>query len=461
MLSKDIIKNTLSAALSSKGDFAEVFVDDHLKNNIVLSSGKVESLASGRDYGIGIRIIKGLKSVYAYTNDDSLTSLTNTAKKAAEVLGNIEDREDININLVESHNVNRHPIIFVPAMVDTSKKIDKMKLVYSGAVEHYSEISQATVRLLEEDQRVLIANSDGLFTEDRRVRSRIFVNTIASNGVDNQLGSRSPGAMMGFEFFDMVDLEELGKDAAESAVIMLNADYCPAGRIPVVIENGFGGVIFHEACGHSLEATGVAKGNSIFAGKIGEQIASPKVTAIDDGTLSNQWGSLTIDDEGMLSRKNVLIENGVLKSYMIDKLNGKRMGMAPTGNGRRQSYRFAPTSRMTNTYIANGNDDNEDIIRSIAYGLYARRMGGGSVNTITGDFNFSVIEGYMIRNGSIDMPVRGASLIGNGIEILKNIDMVGKNLDYGQGMCSSISGSIPTNVGQPLIRVNEITVGGR
>ena len=206
----------------------------------------------------------------------------------------------------------------------------------------------------------------------------------------------------------------------------------------VAIDNGFGGVIFHEACGHSLEATSVAKGNSVFTGKLGEQIASTKVTAIDDGTIPNAWGSLNIDDEGTPTQKNVLIENGILKSYMIDKLNARRMGMKVTGSGRRQSYKYAPTSRMTNTYIANGDNTPEEIIASISDGLYAKKMGGGSVNPVTGEFNFAVSEGYLVKNGEIQEPVRGASLIGKGSEILMNIDMVGNNMTQGQGMCAHL-----------------------
>ena len=229
----------------------------------------------------------------------------------------------------------------------------------------------------------------------------------------------------------------------------------------VAIENGFGGVIFHEACGHSLEATSVAIGNSEMAGKLGQQIANPKVTAIDDGTIPGAWGSVNIDDEGTPTQRNVLIENGILKNYMIDRLGSRRMGMPMTGSARRQSYAYEPTSRMTNTFIDNGPDKNEDIIASIEYGLYAKSMGGGSVNPLTGDFNFSVSEGYIVRNGKICEPVRGASLIGKGAQILQDIDMVGQNLATGQGMCGSSSGSVPTDVGQPLIRVSSITVGGR
>ncbi len=220
-------------------------------------------------------------------------------------------------------------------------------------------------------------------------------------------------------------------------------------------------MIYHEASGHSLEASSVAYGMSEFTGKLGQKIANEKVTAIDDGTIPNAWGSINIDDEGTPARKNVLIENGVLKSYMIDKMGARRMHMDPTGSARKQSYSFTTTSRMTNTYIANGTDRNEDILSSIEYGLYAKEMGGGSVNPATGEFNFAVQEGYLIRDGKVAEPVRGASLVGKGSDVIQKIDMVGTDLDMGQGMCGSSSGSIPTNVGQPMIRVSSITVGGR
>jgi TldD protein len=242
---------------------------------------------------------------------------------------------------------------------------------------------------------------------------------------------------------------------------MLHAGYIKAGTMPVAIENGFGGVIFHEACGHSLEASSVALGQSQFAGKLGQKIANEKVTAIDDGTIPNGWGSVNIDDEGTPAQKKILIENGILKSYMVDKLNGRRMGMESTGSSRRQGYAYVPTSRMTNTYIAAGTDEDEDIIASMEYGLYAKEMGGGSVNPVTGQFNFSVLEGYVVKNGKICEPVRGASLVGKGSDIIMNIDMVGKHVARAQGMCGASSGSVPTDVGQPLIRVSSITVGGR
>lgn len=266
---------------------------------------------------------------------------------------------------------------------------------------------------------------------------------------------------MGFEFYDTINLDDIAKEASRSAVTMLNAKPCPSGKFPVVIDNGFGGVIFHEACGHSLEATSVAKGTSVFSGKLGQKIASDKVTAFDDGTIKNSWGSINIDDEGEEAKKTVLLENGILKNYLVDKFNGEKLGLNSTGSCRRESYKYIPTSRMTNTYIACGNDKKEDIIKNTEFGIYAKYMGGGSVNTSTGDFNFAVNEAYIIKNGKISEPVRSATLIGKGEEVLKSIDMVSDNLKLAEGMCGASSGSVPVNVGQPMIRVSEITVGGR
>lgn len=460
MLSKEVIGKVLSKCMITGGDFAEIFEEDTISNSLGILDNKVENAIGGRSYGVGIRIFKGLKSVYAYTNNNSLSSLLDTAYKAALALGDLKEEKTIIVN--NSIIVpNKHIIKYYPNDINYDKKIGIMKMAYKSASEYSSDITKVSVGYSDKDQKILIANTDGLCVEDRRVRTRLGISAVASKDGENQMGFEGPGRSMGFEMFNDIDVEKYGIEAARTAVTMLHAKDCPAGKMTVAIDNGFGGVLFHEACGHSLEATSVAKGNSEFANKIGEQIASSKVTAIDDGTIENAWGSINIDDEGEKARKNVLIENGILKGYMIDKLNGRRMGMKPTGSGRRQSYKYAPTSRMTNTYIAAGNDNPEDIIKSMDEGLYAKKLGGGSVNPVTGEFNFSVSEGYLVKNGKIQEPVRGASLIGKGSEILMNIDMVGKNLVQAQGMCGSSSGSIPVNVGQPMIRVKNITVGGR
>ena len=460
MISKEIASQVLSKCLITGGDFAEIFEEDSISNSIGIIDSKVENALGGRSYGIGIRIFKGFKSVYAYTNDNSLSSLLDTAYKAALALGNLKEENTIILDNSFKYK-NMHDIKIYPNTVDYQNKIKVMKEAYKSAKEYSSDISQVNVTYMDKTQNILIANTEGLYIEDERIRTRLGISAVASKGSENQTGFEGPGRAKGFEMFEEIDPVYYGKEAARVAHTMLHAKNCPAGKMTVAIDNGFGGVIFHEACGHSLEATSVAKGNSVFSGKLNEQIASTKVTAIDDGTLANHWGSSNIDDEGNFTKKNVLIENGILKSYMIDKLNGRRMNMKPTGSSRRQSYKYAPTSRMTNTYIQAGDDKPEDIIKSIDNGLYAKKMGGGSVNPVTGEFNFSVAEGYIVKNGEIKEPVRGATLIGKGSEVLMNIDMVGNNLAQAQGMCGSVSGSIPTNVGQPMIRVKEITVGGR
>lgn len=459
MLSKKVIENVLYAALSTGGDFAEIFVEDRYNTNISMIGGFVENSLSGRDFGIGIRVFNGLNSVYAYTNDSSQDNLIKVAKEVA--LSIKSDKKDIVLNLMKHSTRNINPIKVIPNTVDKERKVDLLKRGYNSAKKYDPLITQVSTGYFDEEQNVLIANSEGLIVKDRRVRTRYRVKSVASKDGEMQVGFYGPGASKGFELFDTIDVEEVGEEASRIAKTMVMADYCPSGVMPVVIHNEFGGVLFHEACGHSLEATSVAKGNSVFSGKLGEQIASPVVTAIDDGTISNDWGSLNVDDEGTPTQRNVLIENGILKSYLIDKLNGRRMGMNSTGSGRRQSYKYAPTSRMTNTFIANGDSTFEEIISNTERGLFAKKLGGGSVNPATGDFNFAVMEGYLIENGKITNPVRGATLIGTGAKVLENIDMVGNNQTCGQGMCGSLSGSIPTNVGQPTIRVKALTVGGR
>lgn len=462
MIRKEIAEQVLASALKSGGDFAELFCEDTVSNTTAMIDGKVDQLNGGRTYGAGIRIFKGLKSVYAYTNDLSLTGLKATAEKAAAVIGALKEDSPMSICLEPRQIASIHPIEIIPASVAGSKKVEVLRKLHQAAKSESPEITQVMARLLDVDQRVLIANSNGLFTEDRRVRTRILGQAIASNGTENQVGYEAPGRHMGFEVFERaIDVEAIGREAAQTAVKMLHAKACPAGKMAVAIDNAFGGVIFHEACGHSLEATSVAKGTSEFTGKLGQQIASTVVTAIDDGTIPNAWGSQMMDDEGTPTQKNVLIENGILKSYLVDTLNGRRMGMGSTGSSRRESYKYAPTSRMTNTYIAAGESTDAEIIASMAEGLYAKKLGGGSVNPATGEFNFAVLEGYLVKNGQIQEPVRGASLIGKGSEVLMKIDMVGKNLEHGTGMCGSSSGSIPTFVGQPMIRVSDMIVGGK
>ena len=459
MISRAVAEAVLLSAVSKGAEFAEIFVENNVKNSIGVVNGKVERANSGTDYGCGIRIINKDRMVYLYTNKLDKESLLKLASKGAQALkGNSEIK-----NIVFSDmNVEKLYIPeIIPSEVGKSSIVDMLKAGSNAAYSYSESISQTNMGYMDSVQNVLIANTEGLWAEDERVRTRISFSAVASEGNEKQTGYFGPGALKGLEFYNNINIEDIAREAARSAVTMLGADNCPGGKMPVIIDNGFGGVIFHEACGHGLEAAAISKKASVFTDKIGQKIASDKLTAVDDGTIAGSWGSINIDDEGVKSRKNILIENGILKMYMTDRFNGSLIGMQPTGSSRRESYKYAPVSRMTNTYIAEGTDKKEDIIKDTEYGLYAKYMGGGSVNPASGDFNFAVSEAYIIRNGKICEPVRGATLIGKGSEVLLNIDRISDNRALAEGMCGASSGSVPVCVGQPMIRVQNITVGGR
>lgn len=459
MLKKEILEKVLEIALSTGGDFAEIFEEKKYKNGISMLNGIVENVNSGVVRGIGLRIYHGFESVYAYTNDLTEENLVEFAKKLSmAVEGNPVQKQ---VTLEEVVYENQHPVKIYPKEYPMDKKVELLKRANDAAKAYDEHISKVMASLIDEEQHVAIANSDGKYIQDTRIHTRMAVNAIASDGDLLETETCSPGASKGMEFYEEAIPEETGKEAARIAMAMLYADDCPSGTMPVIMDNGFGGVIFHEACGHSLEASAVSKGQSVFSSKLNQKIASDCVTAIDDGTIPNAWGSSNIDDEGNFQKRRVLIENGILKSYLVDTLNGKRMGMESTSSSRRESYKYETTSRMTNTFIAPGKDTLEDMIKKTSYGLYAKRMGGGSVDPSTGDFNFAVNEGYLIVDGKITKPVKGATLIGNGADVLMKIDMVGSDLLRAQGMCGASSGSIPTDVGQPPLRVQDMIVGGK
>ena len=459
MLDRKIIEKVIDKALSNGASFAELFVENTFNSTITFNDNKTKQNVVGNDFGAGVRVFYGHTAIYAYTNDLSEEALLNAADAVSKAAkgGNIIASIDLTKKVIK----NIHPIEIPNTSISKKDKIDFIRKVNEASRGYSNQISQVDVRFTEQNQHVMIANSEGLWVEDDRNYSRVGVASIAASGTEKQVGSEGPGGLAGYEFFKSLDPVALGRETARVAVTMLNADYAPSGKLPVVIGNGFGGVIFHEACGHSLETTAVAKGASVFAGKIGEQIAHKCVTAVDDGTMPNEWGSQNIDDEGMATKRTVLIENGILKSYMVDRMGSIKTGYARTGSGRRQSYKFAPTSRMRNTFITNGKDKFDDMISSIENGIYAAKMGGGSVSPGTGDFNFSVAEGYLIKNGKIAEPIRGATFIGNGADSLMKISMISDNMEMAQGMCGSSSGNVPTNVGQPTIKIDEIIVGGR
>ncbi|MBQ6541497.1 MAG: TldD/PmbA family protein [Lachnospiraceae bacterium] len=461
MLTKQKLESYLSRCMQSAADFAEIFEQFEEYEMLETLDLKVEKASRKVTAGLGVRLYREVQSVYGYTNDNSEEAILALVDDLRAAIGEAaEGAGEKAVELTRVEYENRHPVKVDYRDVSLEDKAELIFRAERAAKAQDERIVKTAGKLLNVREEVQISNSEGRLVSDIRVRTRMMMSAYASeNGVFMEGGDR-PGAGKGLEFFEEKTPEEIGKEAARQAIVMLSARDCPSGKMPVIIDNEFGGVIFHESCGHALEATGVAKNQSIFAGKKGQQIAAPCVSAVDDGTIPNAWGSQNVDDEGNFQEKRVLIKDGILQSYMVDRLNGRRMGEPSTGSGRRESYKYEPTSRMSNTFICAGTDSFESLFEGVERGLYAKKMGGGSVNPQTGEFNFAVEEGYLIENGKISYPVKGASLIGNGRDILMNIDKVSSNLARGQGMCGSMSGSIPTDVGQPSLRVSSITVGG-
>ena len=459
MLNKVQGLRILQKGLSTGADYAEIFIEDKTSQNIVIENGKVESSSINRTYGAGVRLLKNFQSVYGYTNDVNEKSIT----KLIESL---------------SKSFNEKPCVFLDNLVKKPvKTLSKSEIPFSEVSDQEvikylksgeeimrnfdKRIVRTNASLSHQHSYIQIINSKGYILMDEKERGRCALSCVAADNGKIETGFEGPGASAGFEFFlKNIDIKKLANKVASNAIMMLEAKECPSGKMPVIIGNGFGGTLFHEACGHPLEASAVSKGLSVFANKIGQQIASPVVSAIDDGTIPNGWGSNNIDDEGNPTQKTLLIENGILKNYLIDDFNGRRMNMKGNGACRRQSYRFEPTSRMSNTYICNGKSTPEEIIKATKFGLYAVSLAGGSVNPVTGEFNFGCSVAYIVRDGKVCEPVRGASIIGTGQDVLLKIDMVGNDLARAQGMCGAASGYCPVDVGQPTIRVSEMTVGG-
>lgn len=463
MINERLLQELIDIALKTGGDFAEIFVEHNNCTELSTKGSEVVSAISGIDFGVGIRLLKGNNSYYGFSNSSDPEVLKKLAWQLSISLKSGEGTEILKSprQLIDESKYGRHPFGIPPADVSMKEKAALLKSAHRAAMGHDGLITQTDAKYLDQDQNILIANSNGLLARDRRVRTRVLFRAMATYQGHVESGYVGPGALEGFEFYNRINLDEAAVKAAEMAKTMAMASYCPAGKFPVIVENGFGGLMFHEACGHSLEASAVSKGNSIFAEKIGKSIGSELLTFIDDGSIKNAWGSGSIDDEGNPTQKNILIENGILRGYLTDAFSARRMGLKANGASRRQSYRFAPTSRMSNTYIDNGTSSVASIFSHTDEGLYAKTLGAGSVNPTTGDFNFSVIEGYWIKNGKIERPVRGATLVGNGAEILKSVDRVGNNLKLEQGYCFAGSGAIFVSMGQPTLRIKSITVGGR
>lgn len=461
MISKSVAIEVLNKALETGADYAEIFYENSMSDAITIENGKVSVASSKLTSGVGLRLLKENQCIYGYTCDLTKKGLL---KLADDLNKSFNGERLLTVTKLEMiRGKNRSPII---NSYDNFTIEERIALLKEGIDEIEKMNDPRIVRYIgsfaSSHRFVAIFNSKGKWfkrdTEFARLAYSII--TMDENGMET--GFEGPGAQEDISFFkNKINVRNVARKAAEVAIMNLTAKECPSGKMPVVIGNGWGGVLFHEACGHPLEASAVSRGLSCFAGKLGEMIASPLVSAVDDSTIPNAWGSIDIDDEGNPGTKRVLIKNGVLTDFMIDDFNGRRMNREGNGSCRRQNYRYCPTSRMSNTYICNGKSTKEEIIAATKLGLYAVGFSGGSVNPATGEFNFGCSEAYIIRDGKICEPVKGATLIGKGEEILKKIDMVGNDLALAQGMCGAASGSIRTNVGQPTIRLSEITVGGR
>ena len=463
MISKKLAIEVLNASLATGADYSEIFYEDSHSHNVVIENGKVETSGSNSLCGVGLRLLKNNQCVYGYTNDLSKKGLLALADSLSK---SFNDKRLLTVEKLDMIKCkNRNPIT---RSYDDVPVEEKIALIREGIDEINSIGDPRIVRTFgvfgDNVRFVAVFNSKGKWFKRTTEFGRMVFQVIVADQNGFETGFEGPGAQQGIEYFrtEKVNPKKVARKAAETALKMLAADPCPSGKMPVVIGNGWGGVLFHESCGHPLEASAVSKGLSCFSqNKIGDFIASPIVSAVDDSTIPSQWGSIDIDDEGNLGTKRLLIKNGKLNDYMIDDLNGRRMNREGNGACRRQNYRYIPTSRMSNTYICNGKSTPEEISKATKLGLYAVGFNGGSVDPTTGEFNFGCSEAYIIRDGKIAEPLKGATLIGKGFEILKKIDMVGNDLDLAQGMCGASSGSIRTNVGQPTLRVSEVTVGGR
>jgi len=464
VLDHDLINRTLQTALSAGAEFAEVFVEDKRSSSALLDDGRVEELTSGRDRGAGIRVVHKDTTGFAHTADLSASGLAKAASTAAAVAQNnaqssSTDRRSVAVDAGGA--VVGTSARIAPSDVAKSVKVQLLANADAAARASGSQISQVSARYGDSRRRILVANSDGLFAQDDQVRTLFSVSCVASGDTGLQTGRESVGRTIGFELFDETDVTDLARRAAQRAITKLNARPAPSGTMPVVVGPGGGGVLFHEACGHGLEADLVAKSASVFAGRVGDQVATPLVTLIDDGTMAGEWGHYRIDDEGRAAAHNVLIDKGVLTDYMWDHVRARKEGRNSSGNGRRQSYQYLPMVRMTNTYIENGSDHPSDIIAGTESGVYVAQLGGGQVNTATGDYVFGMTEAYLIENGEISEPIRQGNLIGNGPETLKLIDAVGNDFAMGSpGTCGKDGQGVPVGDGTPTLRVTALTIGG-
>ena len=460
VIDADVLERVLAGAVRTGAEFAEVYAEDKSSTSAGLDDGRIEQVTSGRDRGAGIRVISGDTTGFAHTADLSEAGLSAAASAAAAAAsqggGGVRTVSLTRAPLHRPNNIEQQP-----SGVAKARKVELLQRMNEAARTYGPEIVQVSAGYGDSSKRTLVANTDGVLADDEIIRTLLRISAVADGDGGMQTGYQSMGHTVGFEIFDTVDVEELARDAARQAITKLLARPAPSGSMPVVIKNGSGGVLFHEACGHGLEADHVAKESSVYAGKTGQLVANPLVTLVDDGTMPGEWGTLGYDDEGHITQRNTLIEDGILTDYMWDYLRARNEGRPASGNGRRQSYQHLPMVRMTNTFVLDGPDTPDDIISSTPNGVYVAKLGGGSVNTATGDFVFGMTEAYLIEDGKITEPLREGNLIGNGPKVLQDIDMLGNDFAMGNpGTCGKDGQGVPVGDGQPTLRVKEMTIGG-
>jgi TldD protein len=455
-----LLQATLARALRRGGDFAEVFVEDRDGLTLRLEDGRLELVNAGRDRGAGVRLLHGERTYYAYTDVLDESSLWSAADAVAAALhGTGPGTPVTDLGAVRS-DAGSHPVALPPSDVDVARKAALVHAADDEARAAGAEVAQVIAGYADTRQDVLIVNSLGEVVRDTRTRTRLSVQVVARRDGLIQTGHETIGASRGFEAMDETAASAAARDAAGKALTMLDARPAPMGTMPVVLANGFGGTLFHEACGHGLEADAVAKGASVYAGQMGAVVAAPIVSAYDDGSVPNGWGSQAFDDEGVPTQKTQLIADGRLTGYLYDRLRARQLGADPSGNGRRQTFRHVPIPRMTTTYIAPGDATPEDVIAATSRGFYAKSLAGGQVEPASGAFVFGVAEGYLIEDGRVTTPLRGATLVGNGIEVLKNIDLIAGDYDEKSGICGKDGQGVPVGTGQATLRISAMTVGG-
>jgi TldD protein len=458
LIDRDVVERVLTKAMGSGAEFAEVFAEDKVTTSASVDQRRVEEMTSGRDRGAGVRVVVGETTGFAHTADLSEAGL-EAAVVAASSVARSGGGGTVTVALGE---LDSHPTIAttLPESVDKARRIELMLLADDAARSAGGEISQVTVGLGDSSRRILVANSDGLFSDDHQVRTRFVVQCVAVGDTGMQTGYRPIAETRGLESLSAEKVTEAATRAAGQAITKLQAVPAPSGELPVVLAGGSGGILFHEACGHGLEADAILKEASVYAGRVGQKVASQLVTLVDDGTIDGEWGYVGIDDEGRPSARNELIVDGELADYMWDFLRASKEGRRSSGNGRRQSYQHLPMVRMTNTFLMPGPDTPEDIIASTKRGVYVEQLGGGQVDTTSGDFVFGMTAAFLIEDGKVTTPLRECNLIGNGPEILKRVDAVAADFSMSPGTCGKNGQSVPVGTGQATMRLSAVTVGG-